>query len=167
MKNYFKQIRSTGIFALLFAAGMLSGSYARAGYIYTGGSAGADVDQHGYYIDVSPVIGYRAGIYDLSFSPFYSYSERNERERYSYGARTALQVTFYRNVYGHAEVQTENLEDRHGDRKWATSFPVGGGYRYSIDARTTAYGSILYELNQDENSRRSNPIFRAGVNRRF
>ena len=167
MKKNLQLIRITGFSALIFAAGMLLGTYAHSGYVYTGGSAGADVDQYGYYIDVSPVIGYRIGIYDLSLSPFYSYSERNDRERYSYGARTALQITFYQNIYGHAEIQVENLEDRDGDRKWATSFPVGGGYRYTIDAKTVAYGSILYELNQDEDSRRSNPIFRAGVNRRF
>ena len=167
MKKNFKLVRITGFLTLFFAGCMTLGTYAHSGYIYTGGAVGADVDQDGYYIDVSPVIGYRVGICDLSFSPFYSYSERHERERYSYGARTALKVTFYRNVYGHAEIQMENIEDRSGDRKWATSFPVGGGYRYTIDAKTVAYGSILYELNQDEDSRRSNPIFRAGVNRRF
>ncbi|GEM_PF-1785925 len=167
MKNFYTPVRFSAFLILLFTAVWISHSDAQCGHIYTGGSAGANVDQHGYYIDISPVVGYRKGIYDISFSPFYSRSERNDIERYSYGARTALQLTFYRNVYGHAEIQFENIEDRDGDRKWTTSFPVGGGYRYTIDERTNAYGSILYEINQDDDSRRNNPVFRAGINRLF
>ncbi len=155
--------------ALVFAGFTASGPSAEAGYIYTGGSFSGNYDNRGFYLDVSPLIGYRIGIYDFGVSPFYSYSERDDISSYTYGSRLFTQATFYRDIYAHAELQLTNMEKpgTDDDRKWAASFPVGAGYRRRLDRRTTAYAMVLYDLAMDDDSPAHNPLFRTGINYRF
>ncbi len=155
---------------LLFMAGcVFAVGRVHAGYVYTGGSVSGHVDDRGFYAEVSPVIGYRYNILDVGLGAFYSYTDRYDRVRYTYGARTYLQMTLLKNVFAHGEVQLTNIGSPRDqdDRKWVVSFPVGAGYRQNLDPKTQAYAMILYDLALDKNSPVRNPIFRAGVTRRF
>ncbi len=136
--------------------------------VYTGGNASVNYDK-GYYVDVAPLLGYRVGIADFGVSPFYSYSHRENKDpKYSFGGRVFTQLTFYRNIYAHAELQLENIEvSATEQRKWVLSMPLGAGYRYEIAPNTMAYGMILYDVLLDEDSPARNPIIRGGVTYSF
>ncbi len=138
------------------------------GQLYTGGNVSVNYDE-GYYLDIAPLIGYRVSILDFGFSPFYSYAHREKKEaEYAFGARVFTQVTFYKDIFGHAEVQLMNIGlPETGNRKWVTSLPVGVGYRIPISSSTTAYGMILYDVLLDPNSPAKNPIIRGGVTHNF
>ncbi len=138
---------------------------------YTGGNIGFHVDNRGYYFDVAPLFGYRHGILDVGISPFYSYRDHDIRgTRYSYGNRFFTQLTFFRNVYAHAEFEMTNIEvtvDGEKQRKWIAGLPLGAGYRHEIAPRTHAYGMVLYDVLLDEDSPVTNPIVRFGVTYSF
>ena len=143
------------------------------GQIYTGGSLGIHYERTAY-ADVAPLLGYRTGILDVGISPFFSYREvKDLPDRYSYGNRIFMQITFIRNVYVHAEFEVSNIAtsvigaDGNRQRKWITGLPLGGGYRYNLTDRTRAYGMILYDVLLDPDSPVQNPIIRAGVTHSF
>ncbi len=134
--------------------------------VFTGGSVGVHYSR-GYYIEASPIIGYRMGIVDVGISPFFSYREYRDRDnRYSYGNRIFTQVSPVPQVFGHAEFEMTNIEHG-GERKWITGLPVGAGYRYGLGSRSEAYGMVLYDLLLDDDSPVENPIVRGGVIYRF
>ena len=132
--------------------------------VYTGGNASVNYDR-GYYVDVAPILGYRMGIVDVGVSPFYAYADRdNQDPQYSFGARLFTQLTFYRNIYAHVELQAANVQIGKSEiRKWVLSLPIGAGYRYEIAPNTTAYGMVLYDVLLNEDSPARNPIIRGGV----
>ncbi len=138
-------------------------SFETSGQTYTGGSIGIHFDR-GYYVDASPILGYRAGRLDVGISPFFAYRKyESGSERYSYGGRVFSQVTLYHQVFVHGELEVTNVETAIGDRKWIYGLPVGGGYRYNLTDRTQAYGMVLYDLILDDDSPVENPIIRGGV----
>lgn len=155
--------------AVILAALIYAAQDTEASSVYIGGSVSANQDNSGYYIDASPLIGYRQGILDVGGSPFYSYSDRNDRQRRTYGGRAFTQITFYPNIYAHGEVQLTNMGRRNDedDRRWILAFPVGAGYRYSINSRTKAYAMVLYDLALEDDSPSMNPMFRTGITYRF
>lgn len=136
--------------------------------VYTGGNASVNYDR-GYYVDLAPLLGYRMGIVNVGVSPFYAYADRENHEPvYSFGARLFTQLTFYKDIYAHVELQGENVQiGKTKNRKWVLSLPVGFGYRYEIAPNTTAYGMILYDVLLNEDSPSRNPIIRGGVTYSF
>ncbi len=163
------------IYFFILISFLISGSFFQVhAQVYTGGSVGLHFDTGDYYIDVSPMVGYRHGIFDHGIAPFFSYrDERNRSGRYSYGNRFFTQITFMRDVFIHGEFEASNVEttavgpDGKKERKWIIGLPVGGGYRYNLTERTQAYGMVLYDLILDEDSAVDNPIIRDGVVYRF
>lgn len=138
-----------------------------SGQIYTGGGVSVNYD-NGYYLDIAPLLGYRVGIVDFGISPFYSYSQREGADsEYSFGNRFFTQLTIYKDIFAHAELQMENIGLKDDSRKWIVSMPVGAGYRYPIGPNTTAYGMVLYDVLLDPDSPNRNPIIRGGVTHSF
>ncbi len=155
--------KTSALFVIVVMFLITETSYAQ---VFTGGSMGMHYDR-GYYLEASPVVGYRMGILDFGVSPFFSYRDHRDRDaRYSYGNRLFAQVSPIPEVFGHAEFEMTNIE--HGDdRKWITGFPVGAGYRYQLGSRSEAYAMVLYDLLLDDDSPVQNPIVRGGVTYRF
>jgi hypothetical protein len=156
-------------FLVLATTLLFSGFFQSDAQIYSGGSVGAHFD-NGFYLDASPLFGYRFGILDAGIAPFYSYREYDNRpSRYSYGNRIFTQLTFIPNVFAHAEFEVSNIStgitgpDGNPERKWITGLPIGGGYRYNLAPKTQAYGMILYDVILDPDSPVRNPIIRGGV----
>ncbi len=134
--------------------------------LYTGGSVGLHY-RDGFYMDASPLIGYRFGKIDAGVSPFFSYREYSDKSsKYSYGNRLFTQFTIIPNVFLHGEFEASNIEVA-GDRKWITGLPLGGGYRYSLTDRTRAYGMVLYDVLLHRDSPVQNPIVRGGITYSF
>lgn len=119
-KTVFKLL---GFFIILLLSLSAGNSF---GQLYTGGSVSVNYDK-GYYVDVAPLLGYKVGIVDFGISPFYSYSHREDQDpKYSFGNRIFTQLTFYKDIFAHAEVQMANVQVKQTDeRKWVTSFLLG------------------------------------------
>ena len=156
-------------FLILIMAFLFSAANDSSAQVYTGGSISMHYD-NGLYVDLSPLLGYRFGILDAGVAPFYSYREYDTRPAsYSYGNRVFMQLTFFRDVFAHAEYEVSNIAtstigaDGKYLRKRITGMPVGGGYRYNLTPRTQAYGMILYDLLLDPESPVQNPIVRGGI----
>ncbi len=166
-KNTFCKLfsRSLKIIIAMFAIIFFSTNV--SGQVYTGGNVSVNYDQ-GYYLDIAPLIGYRVGIVDVGASPFYSYSQReNAESSYSFGGRIFTQLTFYKDIFGHAELQFENIGLKDESRMWTVSMPIGAGYRYPIGEGTTAYGMVLYDVLLHPDSPNRNPIIRGGITHDF
>jgi hypothetical protein len=159
--NSFLKVIFITVFGLLF-------SYNASSQLYTGGNVSVNYNE-GYYLDIAPLIGYKIKFIDFGFSPFYSYADREKSEpEYAFGARIFTQITFYKDIFGHAEVQLMNTPIAKSDnRMWVVSMPIGLGYRYPITPSTTAYGMILYDVLLHPNSTAKNPIIRGGVTHNF
>ncbi|MFO8054394.1 MAG: hypothetical protein R6U19_04430 [Bacteroidales bacterium] len=135
---------------------------------YTGGNIGADFDNDGYYIDASPLFGYRLEKVRAGISPFYSHRDfKKGPSRYSYGGRVFTQYTFIKNVFVHGEFEASNIELYGEKRKWIIGLPLGAGYRKEIAPNTQAYGMVLYDVLLDDDSMVRNPILRGGVQYNF
>lgn len=132
--------------------------------IYTGGTAGISYD-NGYVAELAPLIGYKIKIFEAGVSPFFSYFEKENK--YAFGGRIFSQLTIFKETFIHAELEVANTEvleiNGNKTRKWILAMPVGGGYRYEISKGVFAYGMILYNVFQTENTQAKNPIIRGGI----
>ncbi len=133
---------------------------------YTGGNVGFHFDNKGYYLDAAPILGYKVGIMNFGVSPFFSYRERNDVSRYSYGGRVFTQATIVSGLFAHAEFELSNIE-KGGERKWIVGLPLGMGFRQEIAPNTQAYVTVLYDVLLDEDSPVDNPIVRGGIQYNF
>ncbi len=165
-KQYFKSCKVKSFLIIAISCFLSTSAF---GQIYTGGSFSINYEK-GYYVDISPTVGYRVNAFDFGVSPFYSYSNRENRDpQYSYGTRFHTRVTVYENIFVHGELQLENIEisGEDNDRKWITSLPLGAGYSHEIAPNTRAHAMILYDVLLDDDSPSKNPIIRGGVTYSF
>jgi len=129
-------------------------------------------------IEVSPQVGYRLTdrfIPGIGLTYIYqNYRYGNIRyENSVYGGSIFSKYFITDNLFGHVEYEMLNVEyvPDYGpyiiptiDRKWISSFYIGGGYSQPIGQRGFAQVMILFELIQDPwyPYYRSNPIIRIG-----
>lgn len=135
---------------------------------YTGGNMSMNFD-NGLFIDAAPILGYKYKRLDVGISPVFSYQAK-QPPIYAYGGRFHTQFTIIQDVFLHAGVELNNFEvvvDGSKVRQWQLAAPVGGGYRYKINAKTLAHGMILYDPLLPENSPQKNPIIRGGITHSF
>jgi hypothetical protein len=144
--------------------------------VLSGGNVSVTADENGFYADIAPTLGYQIQIVRMGVNPFISYSDlKTEEAVYSFGGRLYAEVTLLKGVFAHGEIEVSNTEVQTYDvwdqllkeRKWSVGIPLGAGYEYPIGEHMTAYGMILYDLLENEDSPQTNPIIRAGVNYNF
>ena len=125
-------------------------------------------------IELSPQVGYRLTerfIPGLGITYIYqNYRYNNIRyENSVYGGSIFSKYFLTEKLFGHVEYEMLNVEFidlylSQIDRKWISSFYIGGGYSQPIGQRGFAQVMILFELIQDPwyPYYRSNPIIRIG-----
>ena len=131
--------------------------------VYTGGTMGVNYND-GVIIELAPILGYKYNIFEAGVSPLFSYAEK--QNKFAAGARIFSTVTVYKDTFVHAEFEAANVQKNENDiksREWVLAFPIGGGYQYEISKGVYAYGMILYNVIQKENSLTKNPIIRGGI----
>jgi len=151
------KIKSLILIAFLAFAGIIKAQ------VYTGGNMGVNYND-GMVVDLAPLAGYKYKIFQAGVSPFFLYAEKTNS--YAFGGRIFSEVTFFKETFLHAEFEVANnevYENSVKTRKWVMAMPLGAGYRYKIAPGTYAYGMILYDVLQNENSTNKNPIIRGGI----
>ena len=132
--------------------------------LYTGGNTGVSYN-NGYVVELAPIFGYKYKIFEYGVSPFVSYLE--SQAKYSFGGRLFSNVTFYKDISAHAEIEVSNVEkiniNNVKSREWILAMPLGIGYKYPISKGVYATGTILYDVLQNKNSLAKNPIIRGGI----
>jgi hypothetical protein len=144
--------------------------------VLSGGNVSVTADENGFYADIAPTLGYQLKIVRAGVNPFISYSDlKTEEAVYSFGGRLYTEITVIKGVFAHGEIEASNTEVQTYDlsdnllkeRKWSVGIPLGAGYEYPIGEHMTAYGMVLYDLLENEDSPQTNPVIRAGVNYNF
>jgi len=130
--------------------------------VYTGGTMGVNYND-GVVVELAPILGYKYKIFEAGVSPLFSYAER--QNKFAAGARLFTIVTVYKDTFVHAEFEAANVQKGEDikSREWVLALPIGGGYQYEISKGVYAYGMILYNVIQKENSLTKNPIIRGGI----
>jgi len=128
-------------------------------------------------IQLSPQVGYRLTekfVPGISITYIYqNFRQNNIRyENSVYGGSIFSKYFFTEKFFGHVEYEMLNVEYpvlspnliTMIDRKWISSFYIGGGYSQPLGQRGFAQFMILFELLQDPFYPyvRSNPIIRIG-----
>jgi len=128
-------------------------------------------------IELSPQVGYRLTdrfvpgigftyIYQ-KYKDYYGYTYENS----VYGGSVFAKYFFTEKFFSHVEFENLNVEYYYElynqlviDRKWVSSFYIGGGYSQPLGERGFAQIMILFELIQDPwyPYYRSNPIIKIG-----
>jgi len=160
MKNF---IRKSCLLLLLVTLVLIGTEKSANAQIYTGGTTGVSYN-NGYVVELAPLIGYKYQIFSSGFSPFFSYLE--SQKKYSFGGRAFSDITFYKDIFAHAEIEVSNVEKIRNNiktREWILAMPLGGGYKYKISDGVYAYGMILYNVLQTSDSQTKNPIIRGGI----
>lgn len=131
---------------------------------FFGGGLGASFGNP-TYIDIAPIFGYRitekfhAGI-GISYQ---YYEEKYTNYTYStsiYGGSVFGRYFFYKDLFGHAEVEYLNLENYTNPTKriGIESVLVGGGYIQRFSAHSGITAVALYNLTQSEYSPYASPL---------
>ena len=129
--------------------------------IITGGNISLNY-ANGFYLDLSPMIGYKWEKINVGFSPFYAYRQNTSSSDYSFGGRVFSQFYFVENIFLHAEVDASNVS-YYNSRKWVYGIPLGAGYQSNISENVGMQISILYDVLLDKNSLKENPEIRGGI----
>ena len=135
---------------------------------------------NGWYLDVSPIIGYRLTNSTI-FGVGLTYSYRNIRDRYSniskriintFGGNAFVMQYLLPNVFGQVEVDYSFLRYHELDPfdnliyeefARAPGFLIGGGYKEGNDYFSYNV-TIMYDLLLNVNSTRNSPwVFRGGI----
>ena len=148
---------------LLLSLFIMTDSKTLEAQIYTGGTMGVNYN-NGYIVELAPLLGYKYKIFESGVSPFISYLQSTGK--YAFGGRIFSDVTFYKDIFAHAEFEvanTEKIDDNHIERQWVISMPLGAGYRYKLMDGVYAYGMILYNVLHSSDSPTKNPIVRGGI----
>lgn len=134
---------------------------------------------NGWYLDVSPVVGYRLGnstIGGVGLTYFYRdirnrYSNVSKRVIHTYGGRAFVMQYILPNIFGQVEADYSFLRYHEEDpfknvtyQEFAKSpgFLIGGGYTEGSDAFSYNF-TVMYDLLLNANSTRSSPwVFRGG-----
>jgi hypothetical protein len=129
------------------------------------------------FIDVSPQIGYKLTerIHPgIGFT--YSYYKNNyytpSINYSSYAVSGFVRFFIFEGLFAQAEAEYLNTKvfyitgpsTYETKRKWIDSYFVGGGYYQKFSERSGMYFSILWNLNETEESPYTNPIMRIGFN---
>ncbi len=123
-------------------------------------------------IEISPLVGYRlSNNWSAGIGLTYMYYEDSRyTPTYStniFGGRLFSRYYIYGDFFAHAEYELLSYEDqdfftREKTRRNVSSYFIGGGFRQWLGPRAAATIMILYNLNDNEYSVYSNPIFRIG-----
>jgi len=156
-------IKKTSFLSLLILIFIISTGHSAKAQIYTGGTMGVNYN-NGYVLELAPILGYKYKIIEYGVSPFLSYLE--SQGKYSFGGRAFTDVTFYKDISAHAEIQIANVEKVNNNiktRDWVLAMPLGFGYKYKISDGVYLNGMILYDVLQKAGSPNKNPIVRGGI----
>jgi len=118
-----------------------------------------------------PMIGYKLTPKISGGAEFgYEYvSYGSNQNTHNYGGSVFGRFRVGRNLYAHAEYQTMNYEifnsRNSSSREWVPALLVGGGYVKGLGKGMSAYGEVLFDLLQADNSPYNSwdPIVRFGV----
>jgi hypothetical protein len=93
----------------------------------------------------------------------------NGQSTHNYGAALFGRFRVGRNLYAHAEFQNINYEifttNNSSTREWVPALLLGGGYVKKLNARTSVYGEVLFDVLQADNSpyKAGDPVVNVGV----
>jgi hypothetical protein len=147
--------------------------------LYTGGNIGANFGTLSYFVDVSPILGYRVTKdFSVGIGAKYMYLGLTGVPNSGtsiYGGSIFSRYLFLKNFLAHAELETINLPVQNqfsGEikREWVPIGLVGGGYRQSIGGVSYIQLMLLYDVIGDPRNPYASPFgpqsrlyFRGGI----
>lgn len=147
--------------------------------LYTGGNIGANFGTLSYFVDVSPILGYRVTRdFSVGIGAKYMYLGLTGVPNSGtsiYGGSVFSRYLFLKNFLAHAELETVNLPVQNQfsgeiNREWVPIGLVGGGYRQSIGGFSYIQLMLLYDVIGDPRNPYLSPFgpqsrlyFRGGI----
>lgn len=157
-------------------------------HFFIGGSIGFTFGSY-TYVNISPVVGYRfTPRWTVGLGGTFQYYKTNSSlfnntESIVYGGSGFVRYMIIQDIgkllplvktdggfYLHTEYETLSLEtsvfdkdnELSGNRYWAQSVLVGGGFRQQVGRRTYLFLELLWNLTYDSQLPYNNPLFRVG-----